>query len=69
MRRFRNWIINKFLPTWAREELLGEIAKLQKENDRLRAEVDRLNAYIDGLENGIRVQRRIIINTGKEGEP
>lgn len=69
MKRFRNWLINQFLPTWARQERDAEIAKLRKENEQLRAKVDRLNAYIDGLEAGIKAQRRIIINTGGDGKP
>lgn len=39
------------------EVLKAEIARLKAENDRL-------NAYLDGLEDGIRAQRRIIINNG-----
>ena len=27
--------------------------------------IEKLNAYIDGLENGIKAQRRIVINTGE----
>ncbi len=68
MKKLRNWIINKVLPIYARESLQGEIARLRKENDQLRAKVDRLGAYIDGLDDGIKAQRRIIINTGREGE-
>ncbi len=69
MKRFRNWIINKVLPIYARERLQTEIDRLKWENDQLRAKVDRLNAYIDGLEAGIKAQRRIIINAGGEGKP
>ncbi len=77
MKKLRNWIINKALPIYARESLQTEIARLRKENEQLRIKVGRLNAYIDGLEDGIKAQRRIVINTGtnntaqpvhKEGE-
>ncbi len=65
MKKIRNWIINRVLPIYARESLQAEITRLQKENDQLRARVDRLNAYIDGLDDGIKAQRRIIINTSR----
>ncbi len=68
MNKLRNWIINKALPIYARESLQTEIVRLQKENEQLRSKVGRLNAYIDGLGDGIKAQRRIIINTGREGE-
>lgn len=68
MKKLKNWIINRALPIYARESLQAEIERLKKENQRLSAKVDRLNAYLDGLEAGIKAQRRIIINTGKEGE-
>ena len=66
MRKFRSWLINKFLPAWAKESAVAEIRRLEAENDRLEGDIERMNAYIDGLERGIRAQRRIIINTGAE---
>ena len=65
MKRFKNWLINKFLPAWAKETLLVENRRLEAENRELRIKNTQLNAYIDGLENGIRAQRRITINTGE----
>ena len=63
--RFKRWLAG-FLPAWAREELLGEIARLTTETEQLRGQLRERNAYINGLEAGIRAQRRIVINTGKE---
>ena len=65
MRRFKNWLIKKFLPTWAREELLAENNRLQEQIADLRAEKANLLSYIEGLERGIRAQRRIIIHNGE----
>lgn len=65
MKKFKHWLINKFLPAWAKETLLEENKKLEAENKRLRQEKAELNAYINGLESGIRVLRRITINTGE----
>lgn len=68
MRRFRKWLIEVFLPTWAKESVVKENEALRERNRELNEEINRLNAYIDGLEAGIRAQRRIIINTGRDGK-
>lgn len=65
MRRFKNWLITKFLPTWAKEELLAENNRLQEQIVALQAEKTNLLSYIEGLERGIRAQRRIIIHNGE----
>ena len=65
IKRLKRWLIERILPVWAREELMAEIERLKESNQQLTAECDRLNAYIDGLENGIRSQRRIVINNGE----
>lgn len=65
IKRLKRWLIERILPVWARSELMAEIEKLKAKNQQLIAECDRLCAYIDGLENGIRSQRRIVINNGE----
>ena len=62
MNKLKAWLLNKFLPAWAKDSVCRENEALQGEIARLRAENARLNAYIDGLENGIRMQHRVIIN-------
>lgn len=64
MGKFKKWLINEFLPAWAKESVFEENRRLQSEIIRLRAIIAERDAYIDGLERGIRSQRRIIINTG-----
>ena len=46
----RKWLINNFLPMWAKETILADNKRLQKQNLRLQLEVDLLNSYIKGLE-------------------
>lgn len=62
MKRFKIWLLERFLPAWAKDSVYRENQALQEENSRLKAENTRLNAYIDGLEDGIRAQRRVVIN-------
>lgn len=65
IKKFKNWLINNFLPIWTREQMIEENRKLMEENLKLKGQIERLNAYIDGLETGIKSQRRIVINTGE----
>lgn len=65
IKRIKHWLIDRILPVWAREELLDEINHLEEENAALRHELALRDEYINGLENGIRAQRRIVINTGE----
>lgn len=61
----KKWIIEHFLPMWAKETVLAENRSLRAENARLRRENRRLEAYLRGLETGIRAGKRInIYNRG-----
>lgn len=66
MRRFKRWLIERFLPAWCREELLTENRRLRERVQRQAAEIDRLNAYVDGVRDAIRRQPRITINGGEQ---
>ena len=63
IKRIKHWLTERILPVWARDALLTQIEKLEKQNRDLRLELALRNEYICGLENGIRAQRRIVINT------
>lgn len=67
IKKFKRWLIDTYLPAYAKQELLETYEKQLKRNEELKRENERLNAYIDGLEAGIKAQRRIIIKTGGEG--
>lgn len=60
----KNWLILRFLPAWAKDQVYQENERLRKEISLLRGELRERDAYIDGLERGVRAQRRIIINNG-----
>ena len=67
MNKFKHWLIENFLPVYAKQSILAENAKLQAEIAQLRAELTARDEYIAGLRDGIKSQRRIIINTGGGG--
>lgn len=65
MKRIKNWLINRFLPMWAKEVVLQDNRRLLAEVERLRTALEQKEAYISGLQLGIKSQRRIIINTSE----
>lgn len=64
MKRFKRWLIERFLPAWCREELLEENRRLAETIAEKNAEIRRLNAYIDGVQAALRASRRITIQNG-----
>lgn len=64
MRRFRTWLLKRFLPAWAKDSVYRENAALRAELDKKNQEIRSLNAYIDGLEEGLRSRPRIVIQNG-----
>ena len=65
MKKFKNWLINRFLPMWAKETVLSELRSTKGENEVLRHKIAELEAYIQGMHTGMKNQRRIVINTGE----
>lgn len=54
----KNYLVNKFLPMWAKETVLLENRLLKQENQALQQEIDRLDAYARGLKTGLRAVGR-----------
>ena len=63
MTKIKMWIIEKYLPSYAKESMTEELRSLNLEVDDLRRENERLRAYIAGLERGVRALKKIVINT------
>lgn len=61
MRRFRKWLLEKFLPAWAKDSVYADNKRLLAQLERQAQEMRELNAYIDGLETALRSMRRIVI--------
>lgn len=63
----KKWLIEGFLPMWAKQTVLEDNRKLAREIRALRSENRELKAYIQGLESGMRAGKRIqIYNRGGE---
>ncbi|MBQ6831528.1 MAG: hypothetical protein IJO28_02715 [Oscillospiraceae bacterium] len=60
----KKWIVEGFLPMWAKQTVLQDNRSLKRENRRLRQENEQLLSYIRGLEAGIRAAKRITIYNG-----
>lgn len=50
----RKWLIERFLPMWAKETVLRENRRLQQEKEDLTQKNRILQAYIRGLRTGLR---------------
>lgn len=64
MRRFRQWLLERFLPAWAKDSVYRENKLLRAKLDERDQEIRELNAYADGLETALRSMRRIVIQNG-----
>lgn len=60
----KKWLLERFLPMWAKETVLSDNRQLKRQNRQLRKENEELLSYIRGLETGIRAAKRITIHTG-----
>ena len=65
MAKLKQWLYNKFLPAWCKDNLLEENARLKLKLAELKQKNDLLNAYIEGFTNAVRLQRKITVNTGE----
>lgn len=59
----RKWLINRFLPMWAKQTVLQENRQLWRENKQLHRQVRELRCYIRGMQ---KVCPRVIIKSGGE---
>lgn len=62
--RLKSWLLERFLPAWAKDTVYKENRVLLVQLERQNQEIRELNAYIDGLETAMRSVRRITIQTG-----
>lgn len=59
MHKLKEWFWRRFLPEWARDQLLRENAALRSQLERKDREIERLEAYIQGMQAGVRARNRL----------
>ena len=59
MHKMKEWFWRRFLPEWARDQLLRENAALRSQLERKDREIERLEAYIQGMQAGVRARNRL----------
>ena len=57
----KKWIVERFLPMWAKETVLKDNRMLRKEIVQLRRKLQEAEAYIQGIQAGMRSMKRIRI--------
>jgi len=60
----KKWLLERFLPMWAKETVFRDNRALVKQNRQLQEKVKGLESYIDGLHTGMRAGRKIQIISG-----
>ena len=63
LHKLKWWFIQRFLPEWCRESLIGENIRLHDALREQNAEIAQLRAYIRGMHAAMR-SRKIVIQTG-----
>ena len=60
----KKWLIDRYLPIWAKETVLSDNQALRKENAKLKQQIREQEAYIQGVHNGLRAGKKISIYNG-----
>ena len=64
----KKWLLERFLPMWAKESVLRDNRQLKRQIRLLEQELEGVKAYVRGLETGIRSGKRVQIFTGGKNE-
>lgn len=62
MKKFKKWLVDNFLPMWAKETVFQENKTLRRECEDLKHKLEVQAAYMAGMDAGTRSMRRIVIN-------
>lgn len=61
MKKFKIWLLERFLPAWAKDSVYQDNKRLLAQLEQQKQKIKELHAYIDGLEAGLRAMRRVTI--------
>ena len=61
MSKIKTWLLERFLPAWAKDTVYQDNKRLLAQLEGQRQELRELHAYIDDLEAGLRALRRVVI--------
>jgi hypothetical protein len=53
IKRFKRWLCERFLPSWAADTLARDNEHLRQMVAEQRAEINALNAYINGMQRAL----------------
>lgn len=65
MRKLKTWLLERFLPAWAKDSVYRENMALREKLAEREQEIRELNARIDGLVTAMRKQRVVVQIGGK----
>lgn len=65
MRKLKTWLLERFLPAWAKDSVYRENMALREKLAEREREIRELNAHIDGLVTAMRKQRVVVQIGGK----
>lgn len=66
--KLKEWLLKKYLPSWAVLEYGEALETAQKRVRELEAENRTLRAYIDGMERGLRARQPQIVLRGETAD-
>lgn len=67
MNRYKIWLLERFLPTWCRQELMEENKRLRSKVEDQRQKIQQLEAYVGGMRTALRACKKITIQMGGGG--
>lgn len=68
MNRLKKWLVDRYLPAYAREVLMEENERLRKELDATRSELREMQHYAAGLEYAVRHLPAMTVMTNYESK-
>jgi hypothetical protein len=61
----KHWLMERFLPMWAKETLWRDYRALRRENARLRRTLEQKDAYIKGMHSVLARTRKVKMDNGE----